>query len=96
MGQDLRPYVPTTALGLLAMQDRRDQDAVIRGLATLERIWHDEISATALALSLLSMGVYARPEEALLAQLIEHAAHQHGWHPATRVCATVRSAARLH
>ena len=35
MGQDLRPYVPTTALGLLAMQDRRQEDVVVRGLSTL-------------------------------------------------------------
>jgi len=74
MAQDLRPYVPTTALGLLAMQDRRQEDAVVRGLASLETIWRDEISAPALALSLLSLDVYGRATEEPLARLIEHAA----------------------
>jgi hypothetical protein len=72
MGQDLRPYVPTTALGLLAMQDRRDQEAVIRGLTVLDALWPDEISATALALSLVCLGVYDRPLGPLLTRLIEH------------------------
>ena len=74
MGQDLRPYVPTTALGLLAMQDRRDHDAVVRGLATLETLWHEEISATALGLSLVCLGVYGRPTNPLLARVIDHGA----------------------
>jgi hypothetical protein len=73
MGQDLRPYVPTTALGLLAMQDRRDHDVVVRGLASLEALWRDEISATALGLSLVCLSVYGRPVDQLLARLIDHA-----------------------
>lgn len=74
LSQDLRPYVPTTALGLLAMQDRRDNDAVVRSLASLESIWSSEISASALALSLVALSVYARPVEPVVARLIEHAA----------------------
>jgi hypothetical protein len=74
MGQDLRPYVPTTALGLLAMQDRRQENAVVRGLAALETLWPDEISATALALSLVCLDVFGRPVAEPLARLIEHAA----------------------
>ena len=74
MTQDLRPYVPTTALGLLAMQDQRNQDVVVRGLAALETLWRDEISAMALALSLVCLEVYGRATEEPLARLIEHAA----------------------
>jgi hypothetical protein len=74
MGQDLRPYVPTTALGLLAMQDRRQEDAVVRGLGTLENIWRDEISALALGLSLVCLKVYGRPAEEPHARLLAHAA----------------------
>ncbi|HUR20824.1 MAG TPA: hypothetical protein VMZ90_08465 [Vicinamibacterales bacterium] len=73
-GQDLRPYVPTTALGLLAMQDRRQENSVVRGLAALERLWREELSATALALSLVCLDVYGRPYDEPLAQLIEHTA----------------------
>ena len=72
--QDLRPYVPTTALGLLAMQDRRQDNVVVRSLAALETLWREEISAPALALSLLSLDVYGRPHQEPFARLIEHAA----------------------
>jgi len=73
MAQDLRPYVPTTAIGLLAMQDRRDQDVVVRALAALETLWRDEVSAMALALSLVCLDVYGRPEEQVVTRLVEHA-----------------------
>jgi hypothetical protein len=73
MSQDMRPYVPTTAIGLLAMQDRRDQDVVVRGLATLETLWREEISASALALSTACLDVYGRPADQLRARLIEQA-----------------------
>jgi len=72
LGQDLRPYVPTTALGLLAMQDRRAEDAVTKGLATLEQIWREEISTQALSLSLLCFGVYGRPDAGIRQRLNEH------------------------
>ena len=72
MAQDLRAYVPTTALGLLAMQDRRQESVVARAVAALETLWGEEISAAALALSLMSLDVYGRPGEQLVARLIEH------------------------
>jgi hypothetical protein len=74
MKQDLRPYVPTTALGLLAMQDRPATDAVARSLNALETLWPTEISAPALGLSLLALGVYGRPIDRLVSALTEHAA----------------------
>ena len=71
-GQDLRPFVPTTALGLLAMQNRRQENAVIRSLAALGSLWRDETSATALALALVCLDVYGSPIIEPRARLVEH------------------------
>ena len=71
--QDLRPYVPTTALGLLAMQDRRTEPAVARSLAFLEAHWSDEVSAPALALSLACLRTYGRSVEDVSSRLRDHA-----------------------
>ena len=59
-GQDLRPYVPTTALALLALQDRRN-DSVVRGLERLERDVVTERSAMALSLAVICLRIYGRP-----------------------------------
>jgi hypothetical protein len=72
MHQDLRPYVPTTALGLLALQDRRADPVVTRSVAFLENHWSDEISAPSIGLSLICLNVYGRPVNALAARLREH------------------------
>jgi hypothetical protein len=72
MRQDLRPYVPATALALLALQDLRGADVVNRGLAALESLWPTELSAIALGLSLICLDVYDRPTTRLVAQLVEH------------------------
>jgi len=74
MRQDLRAYVPTTALGLLAMQDRRDVDAVVRGMSALETLWPTEISSSALGLSLLAFGLYGQPTDRVVESLMQHAA----------------------
>jgi hypothetical protein len=58
LGQDLRPYVPTTALGLLAMQDRRGEPCVQRSLAFLEHHALAEQSAMALSLTLICLRVF--------------------------------------
>jgi len=75
MQQDLRAYAPTTALGLLAMQDRRSDDAVVRGLGALETLWTEEISATSLGLSLICLDVYGQPVDHLAGRLAAHADH---------------------
>ena len=72
MRQDLRPYVPTTALALLAMQDRREESAVTRGLDYLEQHWINEESAPALGLSLLCLSAYGRPADTLADRLGAH------------------------
>jgi hypothetical protein len=70
----LRPYVPTTALALLALQDRRGEPAVARALEYLEAHWDDEISAAALGLSLLCLDVYGRPLDHVVTRLSDHTA----------------------
>jgi hypothetical protein len=73
MHQDLRPYVPTTALGLLALQDRRNEPAVTRSVDYLENHWIDEVSAPAMGLSLACLNVYGRPLDKIEARLRAHA-----------------------
>jgi hypothetical protein len=65
--QDLRPYVPTTALALLALQDRRDKPDVERSLSWLEGNATTERSAMALALSAVCLHVFKRPVDRVLA-----------------------------
>jgi hypothetical protein len=62
-GQDLKPYVPTTALGLLAMQDRRQEPCVSRSLHHLVEHRLSEGSAMALALTLISLRAFDLPTE---------------------------------
>jgi hypothetical protein len=57
-GQDLRPYVPTTALGLIAMQDRRETPEVARSLAWLRTAPLGERSASALSLAAIALRMY--------------------------------------
>lgn len=61
MHQDLRAFVPTTALGLLALQDRRSEPVVAKSLSFLETHWRDETSAVALGLAATALRVYGRP-----------------------------------
>jgi hypothetical protein len=72
MGKDLFPHVPTTALALLALQDRREEDAVTRSVAFLESHWTDEVSMMALGLSIICLSVYGRPVDALESRLRAH------------------------
>jgi hypothetical protein len=60
-GQDLVPYVPTTALALLALRDRPNEPVVIRGLEQLQRDVLSERSAVALSLAIICLRVYGRP-----------------------------------
>jgi hypothetical protein len=69
--QDLRPYVPTTALGLLALANRADRDEVRRSLAWLEANALTERSAMALSLTAIALHVHARPTTAVLAALVD-------------------------
>ena len=57
VGQDLRPYVPTTALGLIALQGR-PMPAVERSLAWLKTARLNVPSAMALALTAMCLRIY--------------------------------------
>ena len=57
-GTDLLPYVPTTALALLALQDQQNDPVVVRGLETLQREILSEPSTVALSLAIICLRVY--------------------------------------
>jgi hypothetical protein len=61
LGQELHAYVPTTALALLAMQDRREHPAVQQSLEYLVRQRLSEQAGMALALTSMCLGVYGAP-----------------------------------
>jgi hypothetical protein len=69
VGQDLRPYVPTTAIGLIALQDRRAEPAVERSLAWLERSRVSEPTAIALSLASIALRIHAKPTDEVDARL---------------------------
>jgi hypothetical protein len=73
LGQELKPFVPTTALTLLSLQDRPSLPAVARSVAFLEREATSERSGTALALALMALRAHGRStlvvRNALVAQL---------------------------
>ena len=73
-GQGLPAHVPTTALALMALQDRTVEPIVRESASLLERQAPIEGSTTALALSILALATIGRPAPTL-AQLL---AARHG------------------
>jgi hypothetical protein len=69
LGQELKAYVPTTAVALLAMQDRRNHPVVGRSLNYLESAATSERSGTALALALVALRACGRRHETVQAVL---------------------------
>jgi hypothetical protein len=73
MGQQLKPFVPTTAVGLMAMQDRTSHPVIERSRQFLEGHATAERSGVALGLSLLALRALHLaadgPREALREQL---------------------------
>lgn len=61
VGQDLRPYVPTTAVALLALQDRPHVPAVERSVVWLRDSRLKEPSASALAMAAIALRIYDQP-----------------------------------
>jgi hypothetical protein len=72
-GQDLLPYVPTTAWGVLALQDRPQEPAVVQSLRRLRQDAATEPSAQALALAVLALRVAGKPDPAITAALLSEA-----------------------
>jgi hypothetical protein len=70
-GKDWWPYVPTTALALLAMQDRRHEPVIARGLEQLQNDIKSERSAISLALTVICLRVYGLPSVTLEEQLVK-------------------------
>lgn len=73
LGVELAPYVPTTALALLALQDRRDTAGVAKSLEYLRANCLAERSAMALSLAGICLGIYGeagKRERALDAALV--------------------------
>ncbi|HXT72017.1 MAG TPA: hypothetical protein VN700_19845 [Vicinamibacterales bacterium] len=71
-GQELFPYVPTTALGLIAMQDRASDAIVHRALEWLRKDAASERSAHSMSLAAIALGVHASPLPALIQSLTDH------------------------
>lgn len=63
LGQMLHPFVSTTASGLLAMQDRRQEPCVVRSLEYLVQHRASEQSAMALGLALIALRVFDYPHD---------------------------------
>jgi hypothetical protein len=70
LGQELKPFVPTTALTLLSLQDRESLPEVVRSVAFLEREATSERSGTALALALMALRAYGRSADAVRNTLV--------------------------
>jgi hypothetical protein len=63
LGQTLLPYMSTTATGLLAMQDRRQDPCVVRSIEYLVQHRVSEQSAMALGLTLIALRVLDHPHD---------------------------------
>ncbi len=71
LGQDLRPYVPTTAVALLAMQDRRTDAPVQQSVQRLTALRSTEHSAVALGLTALALRLHGAAVDDVEDQLAE-------------------------
>ena len=69
LGKELRPYVPTTGVALLAMRDRVAEPAISRSVTFLENAAVSERSALALALALIALRTFGRPYDEVYAAL---------------------------
>lgn len=91
LGQELRPYVPTTAAGVLALQDRAPGPDTQKALAWLASARLSEPSSMALSLAALALHVCGRPVDDVLARLAEGvprtAARGNLHHQAMALCA---------
>lgn len=72
LGKELSPYVLSSALALIALQDRRALPEVARSIDWLTANWHTEPSASAVSLAKMAMEVFGRPTDDL-----ERALHAH-------------------
>jgi hypothetical protein len=71
LGQQLKPFVPTTAIALLALHDRPSLPEVRRSLEYLEAHATEERSGSALALASMALQIYGRDNSAVLKALAD-------------------------
>jgi hypothetical protein len=64
-GQSLWPYVPTTAVGLLAMRDHRHHEIVTRSLEQLQKDVTNERSVVAVTITIICLRTYGIATDAL-------------------------------
>ena len=77
-GQELFPYVSTTALGLIAMQDRAGDPVVTRALNRIEQDFASEPTPMALALAAIALDVHNRPRDGARTLLAERLSQADG------------------
>ena len=77
LGKDLRPYVPTTAVALLALQ-RKPYAAVTASVRYLEEAATSEASATALSLALMALSAHGRATSLVRERLVAQVDHTIG------------------
>jgi hypothetical protein len=70
LGQQLKPFVPTTAIALLSLQDRKTLPEVQKSVDYLERSATEERSGSALALAGMALQAYERPTDRVTTALI--------------------------
>jgi hypothetical protein len=71
LGQELRPYVSTTALALLAMEEHRGEACVVSSLEFLTRNRLTERSAMALGLTAIALKRFGAPADDVAEALCE-------------------------
>jgi hypothetical protein len=69
LGTELSPYQSTSALGLLALGDRRDSEPALRTLRYLGQSRLSERSAISLGLTRIALGVFGRSADDVAAAL---------------------------
>jgi hypothetical protein len=74
LGKELPPYVPSSAVALLALQDRRALPEVARSINWLAANWYTEPSAGALSLAMIAIRVFGRSADGLERALGAHLA----------------------
>ncbi|MGC4081824.1 MAG: terpene cyclase/mutase family protein [Vicinamibacterales bacterium] len=75
LGQDLRPYVPTTAAGLLAMQDRAATASVQQSVRRVSELRLSEPSSYALSLAAMALRLHGSPAVDVVERLANAVVH---------------------
>ncbi len=75
LGKELFPYVPVTAIVLLALQDRHDEQAVKTSASYLASHCLDERSGLSLALASIALAVHGRDNSSVASRAGRHMAY---------------------